>query len=466
MGGSAFVGIMRALPGRSLRPPLIALALFAGAAPAAAETLAAALARTYRGNPQLGAERARQRSDDENVPRALAGYRPTVSAEVQAGPTYQRYRPGQGSSLTVNAPFSLNVNQMLYDAGKTSATVRSAESNVLGGRATLRGVEQTVLLLAVTAYMDVLRDEQLVTLQLGNIEGLTETLRIARKRYESGDTRRTDSAQAESRLARGRADLAAARSALEASRATYRQVIGAPPQDLAFPPAQLALLPRSLAAAVALARTDHPAVRSAVHAVDSAEHDVKVAEADLGPQLSVQGGFDQQVGPTVKADSKPSYTLGFQASVPIYDGGAAAAAVRLAKETVGQRRMELSAARADVVSDLRTAWGALDAARAAIPAADTAVSANQIALAGVQREALDGQRTILDVLNAQQELLTARTSLVTARRDLVVAAYGALAAAGILTAKRLGLAGPVYRPETHYDQVRDLKAGLRTPDGR
>ena len=460
---------MRAHSGRALRLLLIASALASGAPPAAAEPLAAALARTYRGNPQLSAERARQRVDDENVPRALSGYRPTIAGQATYGPTYARARPGSGDDVASPLNLSINLQQMLYDSGRTSATVRSAESGVFGGRATLRGTEQTVLLLAATAYMNVLRDEQVISLQLGNIEALTETLRIARKRFETGDSRRTDMAQAEARLARGQADLAVARNNLMASQATYRQVIGAEPRDLTFPPPPTGLLARSLAAATSSARREHPAIRAALHAVDGAEHDVKVAEADLGPQLLAQGNAQTDIGRSLSGDvatPAPTYSLGLQATVPVYDGGLAAARVRQAKENVGQRRMDLETARVGVVADLRTAWGVLDAARAAVPAAETAIAANEIAVAGVRAEALEGQRTTLEVLNAQQELLNAKTSLVVARRDLVVASYGVLSTTGGLTARRLGLRGQHYRPETHYDQVRDLKATLRTPDGR
>jgi hypothetical protein len=41
--------------------------------PASAETLPEALVRTYQGNPQLNAERARLRGTDESVPQALSG---------------------------------------------------------------------------------------------------------------------------------------------------------------------------------------------------------------------------------------------------------------------------------------------------------------------------------------------------------------------------------------------------------
>ena len=44
--------------------------------PAFAQSLEAALAYAYANNPQLNAQRAQVRATDENVPTALAGYRP------------------------------------------------------------------------------------------------------------------------------------------------------------------------------------------------------------------------------------------------------------------------------------------------------------------------------------------------------------------------------------------------------
>src|SRR5438067_5442567 len=49
------------------------------------EALPEALAKAYQSNPQLNAERARQRATDENVPQALAGYRPQIVASLSGG---------------------------------------------------------------------------------------------------------------------------------------------------------------------------------------------------------------------------------------------------------------------------------------------------------------------------------------------------------------------------------------------
>src|SRR5260370_7174218 len=59
--------------------------VFGSVGPSGAETLPEALVKAYQSNPQLNADRARQRGTDENVPQALAGYRPQVGASLSAG---------------------------------------------------------------------------------------------------------------------------------------------------------------------------------------------------------------------------------------------------------------------------------------------------------------------------------------------------------------------------------------------
>ncbi|WP_031335173.1 TolC family protein, partial [Rhodopseudomonas sp. B29] len=63
----------------------IGLAVCFSAAPALADSLSEALVKAYQTNPQLNAERARQRATDENVPQQLAGYRPQIVATLSGG---------------------------------------------------------------------------------------------------------------------------------------------------------------------------------------------------------------------------------------------------------------------------------------------------------------------------------------------------------------------------------------------
>lgn len=462
------------VPGGRLAPQTAAISaiLMCASLSATAETLPGALARAYAGNPTLNAGRASVRATDENVPRALSGYRPSVTASASAGAAFQRGQFGDagsaGGSRQTLLPRELGVQvtQNLFNGFRTANATRQAESQVLGARQELRQTEQDTLFGAAQAYMDVLRDTATLDLQRNNVEVLQEQLSQTRERYTAGQITQTDVAQAESRLAAARSQVSRAEANLQASIATYRRIIGAEPRQLAPGRPPDGLVPRTLAAAVQVALSEHPAVVAALHAVDVAEIQVKVTEGELAPSVNLVGRVGQAFDTEIRGDRTTSASLVGQLSVPIYEGGETYARVRQAKETAGQRRIEADATRDAVRAGVVTAWGALEAAKANVRSAQAQIAASEIALVGVREEARAGQRTTLDVLNQQQELLNARVNLILAQRDRVVAAYSVVQSIGRLSAASLGLKGERYRPGLHFDQVKDLPWGLRTPDGR
>jgi outer membrane protein len=439
---------------------------------AAAETLADVLVQAYRGNPQLNAERARQRGTDEAVPQALSGYRPQVSAGLSAGIAGVRNLfPGVPKpQSTTLYPWSVGVtiSQTVFDGFKTANTVRQSESQVRSGRQNLRNVEQSVLLDAVTAYMDVLSFQTLVEAQRTNLTFLRDLAETTRKRYQAGDVTPTDVAQADARTARGAADLNAAEVNLAVAKASFARVVGITPGRLAPSEPIDRLLPRTRAEALALGRREHPAVVGAQYDVDAALSAVKISQAALYPNVSVQGNVSHGVQNdfTLGTSQTDSVSAIAQANVPIYDGGLAASQIRQAKETLSQVRLTLSRTQSETDSAIAAAWVINEGARVSMTAAESEVKAATLALAGVQKEAKAGQRTTLDVLNSQQDLMTARARLIQAQRDRVVASYTLLSAIGRLDARHLALKTPDYNPDTHYRQVRDAWSGLRTPAGQ
>src|SRR5712691_10148283 len=183
------------------------------AGPVRAENLPEALVRTYQGNPQLNAERARLRGTDEGVPQALAGYRPQIVASLSGGLQAARVLLPDNTIQTATLrtwTIGLTVSQTLLNGFKTANTVRQSEAQVRSGREALRNVAQGVLLYAVTAYTNVIANQSLVEAQRSNVAFLQETLGITQKRLNAGDVTPTDTAQAEARLSRGLSDLNAA----------------------------------------------------------------------------------------------------------------------------------------------------------------------------------------------------------------------------------------------------------------
>jgi outer membrane protein len=459
---------------RAARVALIATTALTGAAihGARADTLEGALALAYRNNPQINAQRAATRATDESVPVALSGYRPTVRATAQIAEQYidslSKGATGKSVGTIGTASYGLTTSQTLFNGLQTASRTRLAEGQVFGQRETLRTTEQTILLNGATAYMNLLRDGALLELQRNNVKVLEATLRQTRDRFTAGEVTRTDLAQAESSLAAGRSSLHAAESNYITSKSAYVQTIGVEPGKLSSASPVDRFSPPTLAAALERAASQNPAITTAMFNVDAAVEQVKVQEAALYPTLSLNGSFQKNYGSATQLTSLEalSGSATLQLTAPIYSGGAEYANIRQAKETLGQRRLDLDTARLAVQQNVTQSWGQLEAAKAQVDATTAQVTSAEIALDGVREEARVGQRTTLDVLNAQQALVSARTALVTAQHDRIVASYAVLASVGSLSPQILGLHIETYDPVVHYQQVRDNWIGVRTPDGR
>ncbi len=448
-----------------------AAAVSLGPTPAFAESLPEALAKAYQTNPQLNAERARQRATDENVPQALSGYRPQLIASLSAGlQAVRNLLPDNTFQSATLKPWTIGVTvtQTLFNGFKTANSVRVAELQVQSGREALRNVGQGVLLDAVTAYTNVLANQSLVEAQRSNVAFLRETVGITQKRLNAGDVTPTDTAQAEARLSRGLAELNAAEINLAISQATYTQVIGNAPGPLRSAEAVDRYLPRSREDAIGLAAKENPAVTAAGFDVDVASTTIHVAESSLLPSITLQGNasHSSDADPSLTTFRTDQASVTAQMNAPIYDGGMAASQTRQAKEVAAQSRLVLDQLRNQARTAAVGAWVANEGSKIAVAASESEVRAATVALQGVSKEAQGGQRTTVDVLNSQADLISAKARLIGAQRDRVIASYTLLSAIGRLDVKTLALNTPDYLPEVHYHQVRDAWHGLRTPSGQ
>ena len=429
------------------------VSLLAMGAAAHAQSLEESLALAYNSNPTLQAERARLRATDEGRIQARAGYLPQVSASASISAQQSESQstfyiggsPVSSGSVSDSTPknYSVTASQSIYRGGYNGGAVDQATALIYAGRESLRSVEQTVLVDAITAFMDVRRDAEVVNIRRNNADVLAQHLQAARDRFEVGEITRTDVAQAEARLSGAQAELSAAQAQLATSRAAYERVTGQPPATLQDPPA-LPELPEALADAAEMAYRYSPQLAAAQYAEDAASHSIRMARSSLRPQVSLSASASGSRDASYAGDERDSTQIVGQVSVPLFTGGLNRSRVRAAIAQEEQTRQQTLLARRQVTEGVTNTWNGYITSQAVIESSRQAVRANEIALDGVEQEAYVGLRTTLDVLDAEQELLASRLTLVTAERDSYVAGYRLLQAMGLLSAERMGLGVEIY----------------------
>jgi outer membrane protein len=427
-----------------------------GVRAASAETLREALELAYRANPALNAQRANLGATGENLAKAKAGFQPKVNAAADLGVYRDSTKPSPddcsrpfvGDTLT-NAgcdPYTtkttprgvgLQVNQNLFDGFRTTNSIRQARSQISAAQATTRSVEQNTLLLAVTAYVDVLADTAIVAAAARNVAALQEQLQQTRARHSFGDVTKTDVAQIETRLAAAQAQHSLAIANLEGDVAAYRRVIGVAPHNLVAPREASALVPASLAETVEISLAANPAIHAARFGIDVAILQTKIIRSELLPNVSLNGSVIRRYDISSSGDERLAGTVTGQVSIPLYDGGDVVARARQSQFVSTQRRLEADSVRDEIRALAEKSWNQHRGARRRVTSALAQTRAAAIAVAGIQSEWKFGERTLREVLDAQQDAVNARINLVLAQRDLVVSSFTVAQATGRLNLEEL-----------------------------
>ena len=444
------------------------------AVPAMAEDFQQALVSAYQQNPRLMAERARVREIDENYVQAQSSGRFTINASGSYGNSLQEIQTAvtpniiNPTGIIGNRDWAtpqtgqIAIVQPLYQGGRVRGLKAQAKAGVLSARQGLRNAEQTVLLSAATAYLDVLRDEEAAKIRRNNVRVLTKQRFASNDRFDVGEGTRTDIAQSEARLAAAEIGLAQADAQLAISRAAYIRFVGHVPEQLIKPPQFL--LPATLLDSQLQARRNNPQLVAARYNENAAQAAIYVAKAAGRPTLALNGTLQgsRDTSANVPRSSAASITAQFR--VPIYQGGLNQSRVRAAKAAKARSKFETREAEQAVDQTVANLWAQVIASDRSLVASIKQVDAAEIAFEGVELEQQVGTRNTLDVLDAEQELLNAKLTVIQAERNLNVANFQLLVTMGGFDAYSLQLPVDLYDPQRNFDNVTINSFGKYVPN--
>lgn len=418
-----------------------------------AQTLTQALALAYRSNPTLLGEQANQRAVTENSSQSRAGWRPTVTvnmdANYQQGPYTNAFALGTYTSNYAEG--YVTARQTLYSFGHVANQVRAADARSRAEGHALSLTESQVFTNAITAYMDVLRDRNILEVRRADLNMLARQVKLITARYNLGgqpteQVTRTDVEQAETRRRSAEVALTQARAKLAASEALFRAVIGVEPRELTMPN-QLPGIPPNVQQAVQTAIAANPQLAQMRETKDATIADIDTARSQWGPQIQVQGTIGT-IGPgsPFRGREYSEQVAGTVSLVqPIYNGDLYNSQIRQARAKDEQARQNVELAKRTALQSVVTNWRAVENGLEAIKAGMAEVQSGEMTLKGYQLEYGYGLRTTTDVLYADQNLRAAQVELASSRHDTIVAEAMLLAAMGRLQASDL------LPNERHYD---------------
>jgi len=413
--------------------------------PACADTLEQALSDLLTSHPQISAAKQNLEANHQNKNAALAAYYPKLAFTGDGGYEHtdspSRRDNDEGSLSSDRETAAVSLTETLWDGSKREGIVAQAGLNQDVADLTVGLTLQDVLLEAITAYHDVLRDVHLIEIAKSDEDNLRQQLQLEDERVERGSGITVDVLQAKSRLQIAKERRVALEGRLRQAAAAYQQVFGVAPDiaglDEPVPP--VSLLPADQGSAVQLALADNPALAVSAKGIAIAEQQRRIARSEFFPTFDVvaRAGWENNVDGV--EGHRTDYSVVLRVTWEIFSGFETRARVASSSAVYQQRKSENIDTGRHVSEEVRRAWDDLETSRQRVELLQNAVNIAEDVYAARQKLRESGKESAINVLDALSELKTAQINFVNAGYDARVAVYRVLRAMGHLRPQDMGL---------------------------
>ena len=271
----------------------VAIIATAGVGAAKAASLEDAVRSAVNTNPDVGVVAKDRLAVDQELEQGRALYYPSLDAAKTMGfdDTVQKANALPGSTGTLfKDDMSLILSQTLFDGFFAASEVQRQTARVDLAALRVVATSEAVGLDATQAYLDVLREQELVALAEDNQKTHERYLEDMKARLRGGTGSMADVRQAESRLARAIATVAEEKGKEQDAETSYIKSVGEAPDGLSKPSSVEDQMPATVDMAVAMAIELSPPVQVANADIQVSQAELRQSRADYYPTVKLQLG--------------------------------------------------------------------------------------------------------------------------------------------------------------------------------
>ena len=318
------------------------------------------------------------------------------------------------SSFNANA----QVNYPLYTSGQRLATIRAAEQQERYYELDVERQSEDIRLNVSTGYYDLQQADQNVRIYQAAVLNYQASLRDALALERAGVGTRFDVLQAQANLAtNGVQPLTSALAQQRIARRRFAVLLSLSQSvDVsASDPVQLAgLWNQTLEESIVLAFQNRPELEQNLAQRNISEQQRRQALAQLGPQINLVGAYNLQETFNNNIPLTDGYSLGVNASVNLFDGGAARARADQARIGIRIADTQFANTRNTVREQVEEAYFNLQSNLQNVQTSSTALEQAREALRLARLRFQAGVGTQTDVINQESLLIQAEGNRVTA----------------------------------------------------
>ena len=426
---------------KSLKNILLSATLLTCATQASyAASLTEAVTKAMQTNPEVHIAHRGKDAIEQEVRQAKAGYLPTVDLTIGTGHERSnnattRNRADRGDNTGGHRSLWRNearliARQMIFDGCETCHNVDQQENRLESSIKNTNEVRQNVALRVVQAYLDVMRNSELVKLAQNNVDNHKKYLKQIEARSTSGRGNKADIRQAEGRLALAESTLYAAQGELKNAHAVYVEIVGEKAEKLENYTAPKSLMPATRDDAVARAIENNPAIHSAQYDIYAAQSAYRATKSVFYPRLDLELEAQRANNLDGSDEANNSYMAMARISYNLYNGGADLARKRQQSARVSEARDTLERDRREVEERMFEAWNNLETAKMRLKPLSSHVGSSEETKKAYKSQFDIGQRSLLDLLDTEVEYFNAKTAYINGQYAVDFAMYNVLATTG------------------------------------
>jgi outer membrane protein len=343
---------------------------------------------------------------------------PSSSLNIPSGVGQFGSNAGKVGDFVVH---SFQVNQLLYDFGKTLGQVGQSRALYGVSRMDLSNLRQQVALDAKTAFFGYLAAERAVKVSEENLHLNEDLVRQAQGFYQVGTKPKIDVTTAEANLYTAQSDLITARNNLQVAQVNLMTALGLKTWPYGGLTYQLDARPKltDLSEAKEKALTDRPDYLKNKFQQKADQQAVRTAQAGYFPTLYSQGLQNTQG--KAYGDIRGTWSLSVNAKVPIFEGLVTKYSVQQAKANLRATQANEQVLSQDINKQVEQTYlnvrAAAEKTRATAKAQDAAKENWDLA----QGRYKAGVGSIIEVTDAQVKFFNAELSYIRSVYDLKVA---------------------------------------------
>lgn len=388
-------------------------------------TLGQALELARRNNRELQQSLLELKRQQAAVRQQQAALFPTLGlttnvtrSQSSSGQLQNELQPRpDGDEPNTNFDGRVELNYDLYTSGRRLALIRREEERLKFNELNVERLSEQIRLNVFTDYYNLQEADESVRIQRSAVRNGQASLRDAEAQERAGIGTRFAVLQSRSNLATNIQNLnnaianQIARRSQLAQRLSLPQSVGVAAAD----PVKLAgLWDKSLEESMALAFQNRPELQQQLAQRNISEQDRRAALAALGPQIRLVGRyefldqFDDGVGVT------DGYSLGLQASLNLFDGGAARASADQQEANIAIAENTFAQTRESIRSEVEQAFAQLESNLRNVETANLGLEEAREALRLARLRFQAGVGTQTDVINQEDALTRAEGARITA----------------------------------------------------